>query len=85
MDGLEAMNYEAQGQILEMLADIQRNSAPIEISIGYVINGTVQRGIVIKSAPPLVTQRLVDAGYLLDIMPQGVRVSKLPFTQIPTD
>lgn len=76
-DLLEGTKYEVQGQILELLADIQRNSAPIELSIGWVKNGTVQQGIVIKSAPPIVTQKLVEAGYQLDIMQQGVRVYKI--------
>lgn len=73
----EGTKYEVQGQILELLVDIQRNSAPIELSIGWVKNGTVQQGIVIKSAPPIVTQKLVEAGYQLNIMPQGVRVYKI--------
>lgn len=77
MDDLDAMKYEEQGLLLELLADIQRNSAPIELSIGWINYDTVQQGIVIKSAPPLVTQKLVEAGYELDIMPQGVRVYKV--------
>ena len=77
MSDLEATKYEVQGQLLELLADIQRNSAPIELSIGWVKNGTVQQGIVIKSAPPIVTQKLVEAGYQLDITQQGVRVYKI--------
>ena len=77
MEEFEAMEYETQGQILELLADIQRNSAPVELSIGWSHNGAVQQGIVIKSAPPLVAQKLVEAGYCLDIMPQGVRVRRV--------
>lgn len=77
MSDLEATKYEVQGQLLELLADIQRNSAPIELSIGWVKNGTVQQGIVIKSAPPIVTQKLVEAGYQLDITQQGVRAYKI--------
>lgn len=74
MDEFEAIGYEMQGKILELLADIQRNSAPIELSIGWSANGVVQQGIVIKSASPLVAQKLMEAGYCLDITSQGVMV-----------
>lgn len=78
MNDLEATKYEVQGQLLELLADIQRNSAPIELSIGWVnSSNTVQQGIVIKNAPPIVTQKLVEAGYQLDITQRGVRVYKI--------
>lgn len=77
MNDLEAEAYEAQGQILEMLADIQRNTSSIEISIGWVKDGIVQQGIIIKSAPSLAVQKLVEAGYCMEIMPQGVRVYKI--------
>ncbi len=79
MSDLEAERYEAQASILELLADIQRTSAPIEVSIGWVgAGGTVQQGIVIKSAPAMAVQKLVEAGYNLEIMQQGVRVFKIP-------
>lgn len=78
MGELESIRFETQGKILELLADIQRTSAPIELSIGWVnSNNTVQQGIVIKNAPPVVTQKLVEAGYQLDITQQGVRVYKI--------
>lgn len=78
MGELENSRFETQGKILELLADIQRNSAPIEISIGWTnSNNTVQQGIVIRKAPPVVTQKLVEAGYNLDIMAAGVRVYKI--------
>lgn len=79
MSDLEAERYEAQASILELLADIQRTSAPIEVRIGWVgAGGTVQQGIVIKSAPAMAVQKLVEAGYDLEIMQQGVRVFKIP-------
>lgn len=78
MDEIGAMQYEEQGKILRTLTDIQVKSAPIELSIGWVNkNNTVQQGIVIKSAPAVVTKKLVEAGYSLDIMPEGVRVYKI--------
>ena len=78
MSDLEAEKYEAQVQLLGLLADIQRKSAPIELSIGWVSSSnTVQQGIIIKSAPPVVTEKLIEAGYSLDIMSQGVRVFKI--------
>ncbi len=78
MNEFEAMQYEEQGKILDLLADIQRKGAPIELSIGWVDeNRNVMQGIVIKSAPPLATQKLVEAGYSLNIMRQGVMVYKI--------
>lgn len=78
MNEFEAMQYEEQGKILDLLADIQRKGAPIELSIGWVDdNRNVMQGIVIKSAPPLAAQKLVEAGYSLSIMRQGVMVYKI--------
>lgn len=78
MGELENGRYEMQCKILELLADIQRNSAPIELSIGWTNgNNTVQQGIVIKNAPPVVTQKLIEHGYCLDITAAGVRVYKI--------
>lgn len=78
MRDLEAERYEEQISILDLLADIQRTSAPIEVSIGWVgASGTVQQGIVIKSAPAVAVQKLVEAGYSLEIMQQGVKVYKI--------
>lgn len=77
MDELEMARYETRCKILQLLAEIQSASAPIELSIGWVKDGIVQEGILIKSAPPVVTQKLVEAGYNLDIMAQGVLVYKI--------
>lgn len=78
MNDLDAAKYEAQVQLLELLAEIQRNSAPVELSIGWVNSSNiVQQGVVIRSAPPLVTQKLVEAGYCLEITPQGVAAYRL--------
>ena len=82
MDELEVARYETRCKILQLLAETQRTSAPIELSIGWVKDGTVQEGIVIKSAPPVVTRKLVEAGYHLGIMAQGVLIYKIPlYTQ----
>ncbi len=77
MNELEAARYEEQGKILELLVEIQRTSAPIELSIGWAGDGTVRQGVLIKSAPPVVTQKLVEAGYSLDITTQGVLVYRI--------
>lgn len=78
MDEYEEMQYEEDGKILGLLADIQRKSGPIELSIGWVNkNNTVQQGIVIRSAPPVVTRKLVEEGYSLEVTPTGVRVYKI--------
>ncbi len=78
MDEYEEMQYEEDGKILCMLIGIQTKSAPIELSIGWVDkNNTVQRGIVIKSAPPIAMRKLIEEGYSLDVTPMGVRVYKI--------
>lgn len=78
MDEIEAMKYEEDGKILCMLVGIQTKSAPIELSIGWVNNNnTVQQGIVIKSAPPVVMRKLIEEGYSLEVTPKGVRVYKI--------
>ncbi len=74
----EDLQFETQGKLLEQLANIQRNSAPIELSIGWVDSENIVRpGIMIKSAPPVVAQKLITAGYNLEITPQGVRVHRV--------
>ena len=72
------MQYEEQGELLTLLADIQRKSAPIELSIGWVDkNNTVQRGIVIRSAPPTVARKPIEEGYSLEVTKTGIRVYKI--------
>lgn len=78
MNDYEALQFETQGKLLEQLSNIQRNSAPIELSIGWVDNENIVRpGIMIKSAPPVVTQKLIAAGYNMEITNQGVKVFKV--------
>lgn len=76
-DNTEMEAYGTQMQILELLANVQRHSAPIEVSIGRVQDGVVRQGILLKSAPPVAVEKLVQAGYQLEITPDGVRVYKI--------
>lgn len=76
-DNAEMEAYGTQMQILELLANVQRHSAPIEVSIGRVQDGVVRQGILIKSAPPIAVEKLVQAGYQLEITPKGVRVFRI--------
>lgn len=71
----EAREYETLVQVLYLLAEVQQKcSRPVEVSIGWVKDGVLRPEIVIKSAQSLVTQRLIEAGFSLEILPQGVRV-----------
>lgn len=72
------MEYKQRIQLLETLAEIQNgHCAPIELSIGYVSDDNyVMDGIMIKSAPPKVVEKLVTMGYGLDITSKGVLVYK---------
>lgn len=76
-DNTEMEAYGMQMQILELLANIQRHSAPIEVSIGRIQDGVVRQGILIKSAPPIAVEKLVQAGYQLEIASEGVRVFRI--------
>lgn len=72
--------YAVMQELLTSLGEMQsiNGTAPIEISIGWTNNGTVvDNEIIIKKAPPVVTETLVALGYSLDIMAAGVRVYKL--------
>lgn len=63
-------------KLLLKLAEIQRTSAPIEISIGSLTASQMVENdtLIIKSAPPIVTKELIEAGYTLSITPEGVKV-----------
>lgn len=76
-DNAEMEAYGTQMQILELLANVQRHSAPIEVSIGRAHNGVVHQGILLKSAPPIAVEKLVQAGYQLEITPESVRVFRI--------
>ena len=64
--------------LLSKLVDIKaEGAAPIELSIGASVNGMVQGDcVVLKSAPPIVAQKLQEYGCHLDITHYGVRVEK---------
>lgn len=76
-DDTEMEAYGTQMQILELLVNVQRHSAPIEVSIGRVQDGVVHQGILVKSAPPIAVEKLVQAGYQMEITQDGVRVYKI--------
>ncbi len=66
-------------EIANLLVEIQHGqTAPIEISIGYVNDqNIVMDGVVIKKAPPRAIKELISRGYDLDVTKEGVRVSKI--------
>lgn len=71
----EAREYETLVQVLCLLSEVQQKCGrPVEVSIGWVKDGVLRPEIVIKSAQSLVTRRLIEAGFSLEILPQGVRV-----------
>lgn len=78
MSDLESKRYAEQGQVLKLLSEIQKDSSPIIISIGWVDNDKrIHPEIIIKSAPLYVVQKLIEEGYCLDITLQGVKVYKI--------
>ena len=71
------MNTEDKKQLLNLLTEMQKNTAPIVVSIGYVSNNIVQHdAIVIKEAAPVITQELIQRGYHLSVDSNGVTVDK---------
>lgn len=73
------MTNEQRKEVLAMLADVQdAGTAPIIVTIG----STSKTGIVnhdtikIQDAPPIVANKLIEAGYSLNITPDGVSVLK---------
>ncbi len=74
------MNFKARKEateILQVLAKIYEEYISIEVSLGYVKAGTVHNGLVIKSAPPIFTEKLSDMGFSLDITSEGVHVYRI--------
>ncbi|SEW31813.1 hypothetical protein [[Clostridium] fimetarium] len=64
-------------ELLKILLDLQESTAPIKLSIGYVKDGIVNKGLVLIDAPPVVTTTLIEAGYSLDITEGiGVHINK---------
>lgn len=77
---MDKEKFAVMQELLIELAELRsiRGTAPIELSIGWVNNGTVvDNEVIIKSAPPKVAQELVEKGYFLEVRPEGVRVFKI--------
>lgn len=70
------MNTEDKKQLLNLLTEMQKNTAPIVVSIGNVRDNIVQHEIVIKEAAPIIIQELVKKGYHLNVDSNGVTVDK---------
>lgn len=61
-----------------MIEKIQETSAPITVQIGSVSNTNMvlHDVIVIKEAPPVLTQKLIEHGYILSVNNNGLVVEK---------
>lgn len=74
---MDKERYAVQQELLAELLDIQRNSAPIVISIGWTDKDrVVHDGIMLKDAPPVVIEKLIQQGYSLSLCNNGLHVSK---------
>ena len=73
------MSREHKLEVLEMIEKIQETSAPITVQIGSVsdTNQVLHDVIVIKDAPPVLAQRLIERGYWLSVRNNGVIVEKV--------
>lgn len=71
------MKIEDTKKCLDLLVEAKdKGCAPIELSIGWLNNNIVVGGIVIKEAPPIVVNMLIEFGYTLSIMHDGMHVEK---------
>lgn len=73
------MTIENKIKLLETLAKLQENTAPITLSIGSVsdTNMVQHDAIIIHDAAPRITEELIKQGYMLSIRKNGVHVEKL--------
>ena len=73
------MTREQKLEVLEMIEQIQENSAPITVQIGSVTdkNLILHDVIVIKDAPPVLASKLIECGYWLSVRNNGVIVEKI--------
>lgn len=65
-------------ELLLLLMEMQEQTSPIELSIGYVTDSNqVRQGIVLHKAAPMVIETLIKKGYMCDLVGQGMMVYKL--------
>lgn len=63
--------------LMDLLISEQENCAPIVVSIGYCTKGgMVQKGIVMKEAPPVVIDKLIQNGYSCSLEENGLLIYK---------
>ena len=72
--------FEEVSELLRTLADIQNRigTGPIELSIGRINNRGLIKfyTVVLKKTPAIVIEKLVHAGWIITIKPDGAHVSK---------
>lgn len=51
--------------------------SPVKMSFGYVLNNICQTGLVIHECAPVVINKLIEAGFTLDMRQDGLHVYKI--------
>lgn len=68
---------ESDNELLLLLLRMGEETSPIRLSIGTVVNGIVQPGIILHEAAPFVINTLIQRGYKCSLTEDGMRVYKL--------
>lgn len=64
--------------IIKIIYEKAKDTAPVTLQFGRVINGIVHRDeIIIKEAPPAIISRLIEAGCSVGICEEGAYVYNL--------
>lgn len=70
--GIKNTDYK---ETIVKILELSDDTAPIVLSFGFVgRNGLPEQGIVIKKAPPIVTRKMIEDGYNLNICEDGIHI-----------
>ena len=75
MDEIRMKKYNsATQQVLLRIMQLSEDTAPVEISFGYIRDRYCHNGLVIKKAPSSVIEAIVNDPFVLaaDLMPEGL-------------
>lgn len=68
---------ESDMELMVLLLQLQEQTSPIKMSVGYTVDGVVCQGIILHVAAPKVIDTLIEEGYTCNLMECGMRVYKL--------
>ena len=74
---MEKQYKETDVELMKILLELQKLTSPIRMSIGYILDGKVEQGIVLHEAAPKVVEILIQEGYMCSLQENGLHVYKL--------